>query len=54
MPMSAEHLQTVLDGYTKFLREKDLTLPEHQPYLARWVREFLLFAQGITGITGTG
>jgi len=46
MPMSGEHLQAVLDGYAKFLRDKDLALPKHQPYLVRWVREFLLFAQG--------
>jgi len=46
MPMSGEHLQAVLDVYAKFLRDKDLALPKHQPYLVRWVREFLLFAQG--------
>ena len=38
-------MQTVLDGYAQFLREKDLALPKHQPCLVRWVREFLLFAQ---------
>ena len=33
------------------MREKDLALPKHQPYLVRWVREFLLFAQGHGGYT---
>ena len=49
--MSGEHLRTVLDGYAKFLQETDLALPKHQPYLVRWVREFLLFAQGHGGYT---
>ena len=49
MPVDTERLQTALDGYPKFLREKDLALPKHQPYLVRWVREFLLFAQGHSG-----
>ena len=44
MPAGGERLQTVLDGYAKFLRKKDLALPKHQPYLVRWVREFLVFA----------
>ena len=43
--MSAERLETVLDGYANFLREKDLALPKYRPYPVRWVREFLLFAQ---------
>ena len=51
MPVSAEHLETVLDGYANFLREKDLALPKHQMYLVRWVREFLLFAQERSGYT---
>jgi hypothetical protein len=37
-------MQAALDGYAKFLREKDLALPKHQPYLVRWVREFLPLA----------
>jgi hypothetical protein len=49
MPVSEERLQTVLDGYAKFLCDKDLALPKHQPYFVRWVREFLLFAQGHGG-----
>ena len=28
-----------------------MALPKHQPYLVRWVREFLLFAQGHGGYT---
>jgi hypothetical protein len=44
---SAMHL--VLEGYAKFLREKDLALPKHQPYLVHWVREFLVFARNIQG-----
>ena len=38
------HLQEVLDGYAKFLHDRSLALDKHQPYLVRWVREFLLFA----------
>jgi len=45
MADSGVRMQEVLDGYAKFLRERDLALPKHQPYLVRWVREFLLFAQ---------
>ena len=51
MPVDRERLQTALDGYAKFLRKKDLALPKHQPYLVRWVREFLLFAQEHSGYT---
>ena len=35
------HLHEVLDGYAKFLQDKDLALDKHQPYLVRWVRDFL-------------
>jgi hypothetical protein len=45
MPGTANDLHGVLDGYRKFLREKDLAPATHQPHLVRWVREFLLFAQ---------
>ena len=45
MPGTANDLHGVLDGYRKFLREKDLAPAAHQPHLVRWVREFLLFAQ---------
>ena len=48
---SAARMQVVLDGYAKFLQEKDVAIPKHQPYLVRWVREFLLFAQGHAGYT---
>jgi hypothetical protein len=47
--MGREHLQAVLDEYGKFLQDKDLALAKHLPYLVRWVREFLLFAQGHGG-----
>jgi hypothetical protein len=45
----------VLDGYAqflqekKFLQDKKLALDKHQPYLVRWVREFLLFARAHAG-----
>ena len=41
MTDAGDRLQAVLDGYAQFLREKDLALSKHQPYLIRWVREFL-------------
>ncbi len=44
-----DHLHEVLDGYAKFLQEKKLALDRHQPYLVRWVREFLLFARTHAG-----
>ena len=49
--MSGQRLQTTLDGYAKFLQDKDLALPEHQPQLVRRLRELLLFAQGHGGYT---
>ena len=45
MPVTANDLHGVLDGYRRFLREKDLAPAGHQPYLVRWVREFLLYAE---------
>lgn len=39
----------MLDGYAKFLKDKNLALDKHQPYLVRWVREFLLFARTHAG-----
>ena len=51
MTGSDARMSAVLDWYAKFLREKDLALPKHQPYLVRWVREFLFFAQGHGGYT---
>ncbi|HPP22317.1 MAG TPA: hypothetical protein PK235_16015 [Phycisphaerae bacterium] len=42
-------MREVLDGYAKFLQEKDLALDKHQPYLVRWVAEFLRFARAHAG-----
>jgi len=42
-------LRKVLNGYAKFLQDKDLALDRHQPYLLRWVRDFLLFARAHGG-----
>ena len=46
-----ERLQAVLEGYSNFLREKNLAMPKHQSHLVRWVREFLLFAREHSGYT---
>ena len=46
-----ERLTQILDGHANILRENGLTLANHQPHLVRWVREFLLFAQGHGGYT---
>ena len=43
------HLREALDGYAKFLQEKNLALDKHQPYLVRWVAEFLRFAWAHAG-----
>jgi hypothetical protein len=51
MTDAGDRLQAVLDSYAKFLREKDLALSKHQPYLIRWVREFLHFARARAGYT---
>jgi hypothetical protein len=51
MAGSDDQLAKVLDGYAAFLREKDLALDKHQPYLVRWVREFLCFARERAGYT---
>lgn len=37
-------LKAVLEGYARFLQERQLALPSHQPHLVRWVRDFLSFA----------
>ena len=47
MAERGQQLKAVLDGCAKFLRDKKLALPKHQPYLVRWVREFLGFAVGV-------
>ncbi|MGM0490651.1 MAG: hypothetical protein ACQESR_28320 [Planctomycetota bacterium] len=49
MPGTTKDLHGVLDDYRKFLREKNLAPPAHQPYLVRWVRAFLLFARAHAG-----
>lgn len=51
MAETDDRLQAVLNGYAKFLREKELALPKHQPYLVRWVKEFLHFARAHAGYT---
>ena len=51
MTSGGDRLQAVLEGYSKFLLEKNLAPPRHQPYLVRWVRDFLLFAQEHGGYT---
>ena len=51
MAETGHRLRAVLDGYAKFLRDKDLALPKHQPYLVRWVREFLHLAGEHSGYT---
>jgi integron integrase len=51
MPATDDRLQGVLDGYAEFLRERNLALPKQQPYMVRWVREFLLYARGHGGYT---
>jgi len=51
MPARDAHWHEVLDGYAKFLQEKELALGKHQPYLFRWVREFLHFARANSGYT---
>ena len=44
-------LKAVLEGYAKFLRDRDLAPARHRPHLVRWVREFLLFAEDHRGYT---
>ena len=51
MPDSDRRLQPVLEGFAKFLSEKDVALPKQQPYMVRWVRDFLLFAREHGGYT---
>lgn len=51
MAEAAQRLRTVLDNYANFLRKKELALPKHQPYLVRWVRDFLFFARQHGGYT---
>ncbi len=51
MDQAGKQFQTVLNNYAKFLREKKLAPPKHQPYLVRWVKEFLHFARAHPGYT---
>ena len=51
MGEAGERLRSVLGKYANFLRARELALPKHQPYLVRWVREFLLFARQHGGYT---
>jgi len=44
-------LESVLEGYASFLRERMLAPLKHQPHLVRWVQEFLLFAKQHRGYT---
>jgi hypothetical protein len=44
-------LKTVLEGYAKFLQDRDLAPPKHQPHLVRWVRNVLLSAEEHGGYT---
>ena len=46
-----ERLRQMLEGYANFLRKWELALPKHQPYLVRWVKDFLLFAKERVGYT---
>ena len=43
------YLREVIDGYAKFLQDKNLAMDKHRPYLVRWVREFLLFSRARAG-----
>ena len=38
-------LHVILKEYDNFLRDKDLALPKHRPYLVRWVQQFVHFAR---------
>ncbi len=44
-------LKPMLDGFGNFLNKMNLAQPKHQPYLVRWVKEFLLFAMQHRGYT---
>ena len=51
MREGGQRLESVLGDFANFLRERKLALPKHQPYLVRWVREFLFFARQHGGYT---
>jgi len=44
-------LESVLEGYASFLRERMLAPLKHQLHLVRWMQEFLLFAKQHRGYT---
>lgn len=46
-----ERLTKILAGYVKLLREKELALSNHQLYMVRRVKPFLLFAKEHRGYT---
>jgi hypothetical protein len=39
----------VLDGYARFLQDKNVALDKRRPYLVHWVWELLLFAWANAG-----
>jgi len=39
MPEADDQLHVVLQGYDKFLQDKDLAPAKHRPYLVRWVQD---------------
>lgn len=41
-----EALESVLQGYASFLRDRMLATLNHQPYMVWWVQEFLVKATG--------
>ena len=51
MAEAGDRLRTLLGDYANFLRERQLSLQKHQPYVVRWVREFLRFARQHGGYT---
>jgi len=51
MTGSHDRLTEAFDDYANILQGKDLALPKHQPYLVRWVKDFLLFAKEHVGHT---
>jgi len=51
MPDADVQLRAVLQGYDKFLQDKQLAPTKHRPYLVRWVQQFLYFARDHPGYT---
>ncbi len=44
MPSIPPPFKKVLDGYSRFLKDRKIAMSKHRPYLVRWVQEFLIFA----------